>query len=745
MKLHITNLYGMARESTATIAQNAVQKIAAQLGFRELGIYFYHASAETVEERSRRLDGILASVSMGDVVIFQTPTWNGLEFEREFLSKLKLLNVKIIVFVHDVIPLMFKANEFLMQDYINLYNMADSIILPSEAMKEKLLQNGLNVKKIIFQRMWDHPHDLDLHEPKFKKEIYFAGNLSRFPELKTWEGTVPLTVFSNEEQLSLSTQVHIEGWKTDEEMLLELSKGGFGLVWTTHQNEEQNIDYYSMNVSYKLSTYLAAGIPVIIPATLSNSDFIVEQGLGFVVDNLEEASHLVEQLSEEAYLQMCSRVRYFSFLLSQGFYAKQFLLQAVFELGISNNQISRGIRLLTVTNSQDLEQIQYLVDKLPECDFRIAARTMMGPRLMELAQKENVYLYPASDLEKLEKLIGGTDLYLDINYGGAVDGVLDSVIAKEIPIFAFYKTQNGDKGQYLFAIKNVDAMIDAIRSYAETKQLPNKSFDFEVQTIDETLDYILEHHSSIARFGDGEAAIMLGQSINYQQYDPQLAEELKFIVKQQSNPQLVIGLQEGIKNRFSFVPEALAFWRQYLEDYEEFYLEYCHNPWYGSTFISRPYIDFLDKSKSKSQFEKLKKIWEGRDILIVEGYTSRSGVGNDLFDGAKSIKRIICPSRNAYSKKAEIMEEILKHSEGRLILLMLGPTAKVLAYQLASKGLQAIDIGHIDSEYEWMQMGAEKKVLLRNKHTAEFNLDTEIELVNNDEYLSQIIADLSEE
>ena len=214
-------------------------------------------------------------------------------------------------------------------------------------------------------------------------------------------------------------------------------------------------------------------------------------------------------------------------------------------------------------------------------------------------------------------------------------------------------------------------MVAAIRNYAEIKQLPNKPFDFEVQTIDETLDYILEHRSSIARFGDGEAAIMLGQSINYQQYDLQLAEELKFIVKQQSNPQLVIGLQEGIKNRFSFVPEALAFWRQYLEDYEEFYLEYCHNPWYGSTFISRPYIDFLDKSKSKSQFEKLKTIWEGRDILIVEGYTSRSGVGNDLFDGAKSIKRIICPSRNAYSKKAEIMEEILKHSEGRLVLLML--------------------------------------------------------------------------
>lgn len=745
MKLHITNLYGMARESTATIAQNAVQKIASQLGFRELGIYFYHASAETVEERSKRLDGILASVSVGDVVVFQTPTWNGIEFEREFLSKLKILQVKIIVFIHDVIPLMFKANESLMQDYINLYNMADSIILPSEAMKGKLIQNGLNVKKIIFQRMWDHPHDLDLHEPIFKKEIYFAGNLSRFPELQTWSGTVPLTIFSNEDQFPTSEQVHIAGWKTDEEMLLELSKGGFGLVWSTHQNEDQNLDYYSMNLSYKLSTYLAAGIPVIIPSTLSNSAFIVEQGLGLVADSLEEVNALVEQLSEETYIEMCRRVQYFSFLLSQGFFAKQFLLKAVFELGIQKGSEEQRLQLLTVTNSQDLEQIEYLVEHLPECDFSIVARTVMGPRLTDLAEKENVYLYPASDSEQIEKILDKADLYLDINYGGEVDGIFNGLLEKNIPCFAFYKTQNGERGQYLFSIKNVDAMVAAIRNYAETKQLPKKPFDFEVQTIDETLDYILEHQSSIARFGDGEAAIMLGQSINYQKYDPNLAEELKFIFNQESSPTLVIGLQEGLKNRFSFVPDALAFWRQYLEDYEEFYLEFCKNTWYGSTFISRPYIDFLDKSKAKSQFEKLKKLWEGRDILIVEGFTSRSGVGNDLFDGAKSIKRIICPSRHAYDKKNEIMEAIINHADGRLVLLMLGPTAKVLAYQLAIKGMQAIDIGHVDSEYEWMQMGAENKVLLHNKHTAEFNLDTEIELADDEAYLSQVVVDLSAE
>ena len=139
----------------------------------------------------------------------------------------------------------------------------------------------------------------------------------------------------------------------------------------------------------------------------------------------------------------------------------------------------------------------------------------------------------------------------------------------------------------------------------------------------------------------------------------------------------------------------------------------------------------------------MKQLFEGKDLLIVEGATSRSGVGNDLFDKANSIKRIICPSHNAFSKVKEIREKILEHSEGRLILLMLGPTAKVLAYQLSQLGYRALDLGHIDSEYEWMKMGAETKVQLKHKHTAEFNFDQDIEFIEDEGYNRQIVADLS--
>ena len=62
-----------------------------------------------------------------------------------------------------------------------------------------------------------------------------------------------------------------------------------------------------------------------------------------------------------------------------------------------------------------------------------------------------------------------------------------------------------------------------------------------------------------------------------------------------------------------------------------------------------------------------------KDLLIVEGETSRSGVGNDLFDNAHSIKRIICPARDAYAYIEQIQQAIIQHAENRLILLMLGP------------------------------------------------------------------------
>ena len=65
------------------------------------------------------------------------------------------------------------------------------------------------------------------------------------------------------------------------------------------------------------------------------------------------------------------------------------------------------------------------------------------------------------------------------------------------------------------------------------------------------------------------------------------------------------------------------------------------------------------------------------------------------------------------------MEEGCKLSKDKLILLALGQTATILAFDLAKRGYQAVDIGHIDVEYEWFLMGAQEKVALPNKFVNE--------------------------
>ncbi len=44
--------------------------------------------------------------------------------------------------------------------------------------------------------------------------------------------------------------------------------------------------------------------------------------------------------------------------------------------------------------------------------------------------------------------------------------------------------------------------------------------------------------------------------------------------------------------------------------------------------------------------------------FIIEGEKSRLGIGNDLFNNSKSIKRIICPIINAFNAYDKIIIKI---------------------------------------------------------------------------------------
>ena len=261
----------------------------------------------------------------------------------------------------------------------------------------------------------------------------------------------------------------------------------------------------------------------------------------------------------------------------------------------------------------------------------------------------------------------------------------------------------------------------------------------------ETLNYIYEKRLSVSRYGDGELAIMRKYSIGFQKYNPTLSQRLKEIANER-NEHVLVCIPYPLVNCDDLKHKSQQFWKH--EGYSKYHLwiKYFHNQKIlGDTQISRFYIDFKDGNKNAGQILPLWfKIWENRNILIVEGKDTRLGVGNDLLKKARSVRRIIAPSLNAFEKYEVILDTILQNAEkDDLILLALGPTATVLAVDLSKQGLQAIDMGHIDIEYEWFLMNAQDKVKIANKAVNEAPGGLKVEAaVNNEIYNNQIIGEI---
>ena len=438
------------------------------------------------------------------------------------------------------------------------------------------------------------------------------------------------------------------------------------------------------------------------------------------------------------------------------FYNLEFSQILAHHLGeFSLQKEKQGLDFFTLTETEQFEGIEHLASTFPEHRFHIAAYTVFGPLLSALGKRDNIYLHPECIPATFDQLLENMDAYLNINHGDIDEAILERMSELNKPIFSFYATHKGNVPQYLFLRQELEKMEDAIRLFSkigadrfrqEFKQ--EELFDISVMSIDETLDQLLEMEQSLIRFGDGEFNLINGNSIAYQEYQENLAQEMREILLHADDTEnkVLICLPEIFeifKGNFLQNEDSEKFWKQVLDDHGRFFQETCQAKGYGSSWISRPYIDNKDKSHAITQFEKIKSLFDHKDILIVEGATTRSGVGNDLFNNALSIKRIICPSHHAFSKVDVIQQAILDHAPGRLILLMLGPTAKILAYRLSQLGYRALDLGHIDPEYEWMKMGAETRVQLKHKHTAEFNFDQGIEFIEDEDYNSQIVADLS--
>ena len=323
MNLYITRINGMG--DMTQMMQCMTAEIAHQLGFREMGIYHYNANAENARDRAVRFDGIIAGISAGDIVVCQFHTWNGLKFERGLVEHIKAYHGRIIIFIHSLEALMIRGSRFMLGETVELYNQAEALIVPSYEMKKFLTDSGIRSDmKLIVQEMWDYTTDISFHKsPAFRKEIHCTGR-GDSQYVNDWNYEIPLKVYSP--TASKGKNIYRMGALDQEELVINLSEGGFGLEW---YHDEQAYEYMRYGNSFSLSRYLAAGIPVIVPAGISSQKLIEENHLGLVVDSLEEAIKSVDLMSESEYQEYVRHVGRFAPGLRNGCYTKKCLTDAV--------------------------------------------------------------------------------------------------------------------------------------------------------------------------------------------------------------------------------------------------------------------------------------------------------------------------------------------------------------------------------------------------------------------------------
>lgn len=256
----------------------------------------------------------------------------------------------------------------------------------------------------------------------------------------------------------------------------------------------------------------------------------------------------------------------------------------------------------------------------------------------------------------------------------------------------------------------------------------------------ESIEYIRIHHSSLVRFGEGEIELMdKKRDLKFQQYNEKLAQRMKEVIRSHENG-ISVAVPFALKKRRHLNERANEFWSLHVSYAMISWAKYF---WPGRIYLdslmTRCYIDLKDRSETSELYNSWRLIWEKRRLLVVEGEYSRLGVGNDLFSNAASIERILCPAENAFDCYDEILQAASSCIKETLVLIALGPTASVLAYDLAKRGYQALDVGHIDIEYEWFQMRAEYPVKVDGKYTNEVKNGKNVSDMNDTEYENQII------
>ena len=311
-----------------------------------------------------------------------------------------------------------------------------------------------------------------------------------------------------------------------------------------------------------------------------------------------------------------------------------------------------------------------------------------------------------TDIYSLDRLYNDEDNTLDIEKIASMD---NSVIHVGAEYFILRKETKGYSPDSLrFRLRKAKELADKFTRFPRRvyRHFERRSYEkgryagkLSILNTEETLTLMEKERISFLRYGDGEIAIMQGGSIPFQEYDPKLAKRLRKLLRTNTD-----GLRIGIPYYYMHpVKQLNDFTAQFagaLAAQRRFLCKNCSRDMvYVDTCITQVYQTY-EKYDFKGYYRRMQKLLSGRQVTIVCGEGVFDRLEHRAYDVCKSVEFVTAPSMNAFADYDRLLREVLKTSRKRLVCIVLGPTAKVLACDLHKKGYQAWDMGHYFKDYD---------------------------------------------
>ena len=320
MHIYQYNIFKRETNSAGGKAKNDVSQVLFDEGIKDL----YIPSKFRLIRLLQQLCGV-SFLAKDSIVFVQYPA-----VIPPYISKLRRRissKGKLVAIIHDLDSL---RNTMKAHQELEVLNNFDILIVHNKSMQKYINDIGYQGEIIILE-IFDYLHNVNrkVIESKLEKSICFAGNLDKSIFVKKLNKVKNLHfnlygITKNPQEIE-SEKVKFRGKYSSEEIVFKL-EGGFGLIWDGDSLETCDGvigNYQRYNNPHKLSLYIASEKPVIVWKDAAIADFVQDNNIGLVVNNLFEIEQKINELSKEDYEEMLNNVVELKRKISKGFFTKR--------------------------------------------------------------------------------------------------------------------------------------------------------------------------------------------------------------------------------------------------------------------------------------------------------------------------------------------------------------------------------------------------------------------------------------